>query len=369
MFKLLKQSNKSKARLGRLKTSRGLIQTPFFMPIATRAAVKGLMPKELKELGAQIILSNTYHLFLRPGMEIIKKARGLHRFMNWPGPILTDSGGYQVFSLSKQRKINNQGVEFRSEIDGQKILLTPEKAINIQHNLGSDIIMVLDECIGYPSDYQTAEKAVKRTTDWAQRSKIAHQKFKKNNALLFGIVQGSIYQDLRLKSAQELTQIGFDGYAIGGLTIGEPIKQTYSMIKVVAESLDHNKPRYLMGAGKPDQIIRAVQLGIDMFDCVIPTRNARHGLLYTNFRFLGKTYKEIHITNAQYKKDFKPLDGNCLCHTCKNFSRAYLRHLFMTHEPLGPKLATIHNLFFYLNLMKDIRKLIKQGKLSFLTVF
>ncbi|MCH7759314.1 tRNA guanosine(34) transglycosylase Tgt [Patescibacteria group bacterium] len=363
MFKLLKQSIKSKARLGRLKTSHGLIQTPFFMPIATRAAVKGLIPNELKELGAQIILSNTYHLFLRPGMEIIKKARGLHRFMNWPGPILTDSGGYQVFSLSKQRKINNQGVEFRSEIDGQKILLTPEKAINIQHILGSDVIMVLDECIGYPSDYQTAEKAVKRTTDWAQRSKITHRKFKKNNSLLFGIVQGSIYQDLRLKSAQELTQIGFDGYAIGGLTIGEPIKQTYTMIKAVAESLDQNKPRYLMGAGKPDQIIRAVQLGIDMFDCVIPTRNARHGLLYTNLSFKGKTHKEIHITNAQYKKDFKPLDSNCLCHTCKNFSRAYLRHLFMTHEPLGPKLATIHNLFFYLNLMKDIRKLIKQGKL------
>ena len=358
MFKVLKKSEKSKARLGKLKTPHGVIQTPFFMPIATRAAVKGLTTRELKELKAQIILSNTYHLFLRPGTEIIKKAKGLHKFMNWSGPILTDSGGYQVFSLAKTRKIQRSGVEFRSEIDGQKIMLTPEKSIKIQQNLGSDIMMILDECLAYPSTYQKAKQSVERTSQWANKCKREHLK-KKNKQLLFGIVQGSVYSDLRKKSAQELREIDFNGYAIGGLFVGEPVNKTYQIIRETVKELPKNKPRYLMGAGKPEQIIRAVKLGVDMFDCVIPTRNARHGLLYVKTKTKIKPYKEVHITNAQYKKDFKPLDKNCSCFTCQNFSRAYLRHLFMTNEPLGQRLATIHNLAFYLGLMREIRKQIK----------
>ncbi|MBU4369373.1 tRNA guanosine(34) transglycosylase Tgt [Patescibacteria group bacterium] len=386
MFQILKKSKLSNARLGKLTTQHGIIKTPFFMPIATRAAVKGLTTKELKELKAQIILSNTYHLFLRPGTEIIRKAGGLHKFMNWPGPILTDSGGYQVFSLAKIRKIQESGVEFRSEIDGQKIMLTPEQSIKIQQDLGSDIMMILDECTAYPCDYKKAEQAVQRTTLWAKRCKAVHNQQSlpvrqagtiNNQQLLFGIVQGSVYADLRKKSAQELRKIDFHGYAIGGLLVGEPINKTYQIIKETIKELPENKPRYLMGAGKPEQIIRAVKLGIDMFDCVIPTRNARHGLLYVNpkseilnpkqiqnlkFQTLNKKfYKEIHITNAQYKKDFKSLDKNCLCFTCQNFSRAYLRHLFMTNEPLGQRLATIHNLAFYLGLMKEIRKQIQTG--------
>lgn len=360
MFKIFKKSKKSKARLGKLGTIHGVIQTPFFMPIATRAAVKGLTTKELKELKAQIILSNTYHLFLRPGAEIIKKAGGLHKFMNWPGPILTDSGGYQVLSLAKMRKIQESGVEFRSEIDGQKIMLTPAKSIKIQQDLGSDIMMILDECLAYPSNYKKAKQAVKRTSQWANKCKIQYLK-KKNKQLLFGIVQGSIYTDLRKMSAQELRQIDFHGYAIGGLLVGEPINKTYQIIKETIKELPENKPRYLMGAGKPEQIIRAVKLGIDMFDCVIPTRNARHGLLYIKTKAKLKPYKEIRITNARHKKDFKSLDKNCSCFTCQNFSRAYLRHLFMTNEPLGQRLATIHNLSFYLGLMKEIRKQIQIG--------
>lgn len=378
MFKLLKQSKLSKARLGKLKTLHGLIDTPFFMPIATRAAVKNLNREELEELGAQIILSNTYHLLVRPGIEIIEKAGGLHKFMNWDKPILTDSGGYQVFSLAKMRKITNEGVKFQSEIDGSEIFLTPEKVIEIQQKLGSDIIMVLDECTSYPCDYNEAKKAVERTTNWAERSKkqILTQKkrdssnfVEQQNSLLFGIVQGSIYSDLRVKSAQEIIAFDFDGYAIGGLTVGEPIEKTYEMIKIVEPFLPKNKPRYLMGAGKPEQIIEAVKLGIDMFDCVIPTRNARHGLLYIDSKFkiqnlkLEFSYQEIHITNEKFKSDFGPVDKDCQCYTCRNYSRAYLRHLFMTEEPLGQRLATIHNLAFYLNLMRNIRTLIKDDKL------
>ena len=376
MFKLIKQSRKSKARLGRLTTTHGLIKTPFFMPIATRAAVKSLTPQELKELNAQIILSNTYHLFLRPGTKIIKKAGGLHKFMNWSGPILTDSGGYQIFSLAKTRKVKNQGVEFKSELDGQKILLTPEKAVKIQQDLSSDIIMVLDECTAYPCDYKKAEQAVQRTSQWAKKCKKQYLKSKKKQ-LLFGIVQGSVYPDLRRKSAQELKKVGFNGYAIGGLLVGEPINKTYQITIRTVEELPENKPRYLMGAGKPEQIIQAVKAGVDMFDCVIPTRNARHGLLYVNPKFeilnpkqiqnlkpqtLNKRFcQEVHITNSKYKNNFQPLDKNCSCFTCQNFSQAYLRHLFMTNEQLGQRLATIHNLSFYLDLMKQIRRQIQKG--------
>lgn len=352
--------------MGELITPHGIVYTPFFMPIATRAAVKCLTPGELEGLKSQIILSNTYHLFLRPGADVIKRAGGLHKFMGWKKPILTDSGGYQIFSLAKMREVNGRGVEFQSEIDGQRILLTPEKAIKIQQDLGSDIMMVLDECTGYPVDYRKVKLAVDRTDQWAEKCKKQHLK-KKNKQLLFGIVQGSVYPDLRLKSLQNLTNIGFDGYALGGLLVGEPINKTYQIIKKTVEKMPENKPRYLMGAGKPEQIVQAVKFGVDMFDCVIPTRNARHGLLYADLKFKttgpGVNYKQVHITNSKYKKDFKPLDKNCSCYTCQNFSRAYLRHLFMSNEPLGQRLATIHNLAFYSDLMRRIRKSIRQGEL------
>lgn len=339
------------------------------MPIATQATVKGLTISQIKNLGAQILLSNTYHLFLRPGLNTIKKAKGLHNFMGWKGPILTDSGGYQVFSLSKKRKVSDKGVEFQSEIDGKSIFLSPAQAIKIQNVLGSDIIMCLDECVKWPCTKIETQKAVDRTSAWAKLCKNAHKR-QNINRMLFGIVQGSVYKDLRAKSAKELIKIGFNGYAIGGLTLGEPIKETYGAIQSAIQELPLNKPRYLMGAGKPEQIVEAVKMGVDMFDCVIPTRNARHGLLYTRSnkidpsgRLSTNFYKKIHITNAKYKNDFKPLDSNCSCYACQNFSRAYIRHLFMAKEQLGKTLATIHNLAFYLDLMKDIRSMITDSKL------
>ncbi len=365
MFKLIKNSNISQARLAELKTKHGVIKTPFFMPIATQATIKGLTISQVKDLGAQILLSNTYHLFLRPGLDTIKKAKGLHKFMGWDGPILTDSGGYQVFSLSKKRKVSDKGVEFQSAIDGKSIFLSPAQAIKIQNVLGSDIIMSLDECPAWPCSRAQAERAVRRTSDWAKMGKRAYQK-QNLKRLLFGIAQGSIYKDLRRQSAQELVKIGFDGYALGGLTLGETEQETYRALQSAVQEFPTNKPRYLMGAGKPEQIIEAVRMGIDMFDCVIPTRNARHGLLYTRSKIkLPKNnfYQKIHITNAKYKNDFKPLDSNCSCYTCRNFSRAYIRHLFMAKEQLGKTLATIHNLAFYLNLMKDIRTMIAKDKL------
>ncbi|OQX71707.1 tRNA guanosine(34) transglycosylase Tgt [Candidatus Parcubacteria bacterium 4484_255] len=381
MFKIIKKSNISQARLAELKTKHGIINTPFFMPIATQGTIKGLTISQIKDLNAQILLSNTYHLFLRPGLSVIKKAGGLHRFMGWRGPILTDSGGYQVFSLSKKRKVSDMGVEFQSDIDGKTVFLSPSRAIKIQNILGSDIVMSLDECPVWPCPKAQAEKAVRRTSAWAKICKATYnqQLTINNQQLLFGIVQGSIYKDLRAQSAKRLVNIGFDGYAIGGLMLGESIKETYKAIQSAVQELPLSKPRYLMGAGKPEQIIEAVKMGIDMFDCVIPTRNARHGVLYINskseilnpkqyqnskFQILNKNfYKKIHITNAKYKNDFKPLDANCSCYACQNFSRAYIRHLFMAKEQLGKTLATIHNLAFYLSLMKDIRIMIKKGKL------
>jgi len=364
-FIIAQEDKKSKIRIGQLKTNHGAIKTPFFMPIATKAAVKNLIPEELKDLGAEIILSNTYHLFLKPGNELIKKAGGLHQFMNWSGPILTDSGGFQVFSLSQLRKITNEGVEFRSEIDGRKIFLTPEKAIQIQLDLGSDIIMSFDECIGWPCQKEEARKAVKRTTEWAIRgrkyfdSQIKNLKLKtKNLPLLFGIIQGGTHKDLREESAREIINLDFDGYAIGGLAVGEPSQEMFKVLNYLVSLLPENKPRYLMGVGKPEQIVKAVKCGVDMFDCVIPTREARHGKLYKfsilNSQFSNKKfYEEINIRNAKYQKDFKPIDKNCQCYACQNYSRAYLRHLFMTNESLGLRLATIHNLKFYLELMKN----------------
>ncbi|PIY97097.1 MAG: tRNA guanosine(34) transglycosylase Tgt [Candidatus Kerfeldbacteria bacterium CG_4_10_14_0_8_um_filter_42_10] len=378
-FRVIKTDQKSKARRGILTTTHGKIQTPFFMPIATAGAVKTITPEEVKECGAQIILSNTYHLMLRPGMPVIRKAGGLHKFMNWPGPILTDSGGYQVFSLSKIRKIKDNGVEFQSHLDGSKHLLTPEKAIKIQETLNSDIMMVLDECPRYPTSRDYAKESMNLTTKWALRCKIYHQRSKigdqRSKNLLFGIVQGSVYKDLRIKHAKELAKICFDGYAIGGLAVGEPIEKMYQVLDWVVPELPEDKPRYLMGVGKPEQVVEAVKRGVDMFDCVIPTRNARHGLLY-KFSAKGgwasgpkrqkakgkvaikkaKFYEEIRIQKSQFRLDMKPVDPFCECELCQNYSRAYLRHLFMSNEPLALRLATLHNISFYLRLMELIRE-------------
>jgi len=362
MFKLLKTSGS--ARLGTLKTAHGKIDTPFFMPIATTGAIKGLTTDEAKDLGAQILLSNTYHLHLRPGEDIIKKAGGLHKFMNWNGPILTDSGGYQVFSLSKIRKLKDDGVEFQSHLDGKKIFLTPEKAIDIQMKLGSDIMMVLDECPAADKDRKYVEKSLKLTTEWAKRCQTFFNKKRRdainrvstaNDCLLFGIVQGGMFPDLREQSAKELVKIGFDGYAIGGLSVGEPNKVMYKIIEKTIPHLPEDKPRYLMGVGTPEDILEAVERGIDMFDCVLPTRNARHGYLFTSKGI-------VRIRNEQYKNDFTPLDKKCDCYTCKNFTKAYLRHLFISNEILSLRLNTLHNVAFYLKLMSDIRSAIKEDK-------
>ena len=362
MFKILKTSKKSRARLGKLKTAHGMVQTPFFMPIATKASVKTLDSADILNLGAEIILSNTYHLLLRPGMEVMKKAGGLHKFMNWQRAILTDSGGYQIFSLAKQRKITEDGAIFRSHIDGKQFTLTPELALEIQKNLGSDIAMILDVCAPYPASRKIVEEAVRFTTSWATRSK----KIKNKNQLMFGIVQGGVHKDLRLKSAEELVDLNFDGYAVGGLAVGEPRKDMYKILDYVVPKLPEEKPHYLMGVGQPEEIVEAVRRGIDMFDCVLPTRNARHGLIYI---FKGKKdnfgqgfYETLHITNEKHKKDFAPIDKNCSCPTCKNYTRAYLRHLFIAGEPLAARLATIHNVHFYLELMRKIRTAIRAGK-------
>ncbi len=333
------------------------------MPIATKASVKAADSFDLENLGAEIILSNTYHLMLRPGMEVIKKAGGLHKFMNWRRPILTDSGGYQVFSLAGQRKIKEDGVVFHSHIDGQKFFLTPELALKIQKDIGSDIVMVLDICAPYPCSRKEAEKSARLTTKWAEISK--KQKMAKGQKV-FGIVQGSIYKDLRKQSAEELIGLGFDGYAVGGLAVGEPRDKMMDILDYTVPVLPTDKPRYLMGVGQPEEIVEAVRRGIDMFDCVLPTRNARHGLLYVfigNKKLSGnKFYKTLHITNEKFKKDFSPLDKKCSCLTCKNYTRAYLRHLFAAGEPLALRLATIHNVNFYLELMRQIRKTIVSGK-------
>ncbi|MBU0578298.1 tRNA guanosine(34) transglycosylase Tgt [Patescibacteria group bacterium] len=363
MFNVLQKS--SKARLGLLQTAHGEIQTPFFMPIATSGAIKGLTMEEIKELGGQIVLSNTYHLHLRPGEDLVEKAGGLHKFMNWDGPILTDSGGYQVFSLSKIRKLKADGVEFQSHLDGSTIFLTPEKAIEIQMKLGSDIIMVLDECPGANEDRKYVEKSLKLTTEWATRCQTFFNE-KRRDALqcvstngvephLFGIVQGGMHPNLRKQSAEELVEIGFDGYAIGGLSVGEPNEVMYKMTEATVPYLPEDKPRYLMGVGTPENILESVERGIDMFDCVLPTRNARHGHMFTS-------QGVVRLKRADYKDDFTPLDPNCDCHTCKNYTKAYLRHLFISGEILSLRLNTLHNVAFYLRLMSDIRKAIKEDR-------
>jgi queuine tRNA-ribosyltransferase len=327
------------------------------MTIGTVGAIKGLLPSEVRDLGGEIILANTYHLHLRPGEDLVKKAGGLHKFMDWNGPILTDSGGYQVFSLSKIRKLTPEGVEFRSHLDGTKIMLTPEKAIQIQNKLGSDISMCLDECPPHPAERKYVENSLDLTTKWAARCKTQFQKLwkgKKNRGQLFGIVQGGMHADLRAESARQLKEIDFDGYAIGGLSVGEPAPIMYKMIEATVPHLPEDKPRYLMGVGTPQNLLEAVERGIDMFDCVLPTRNARHGHLYTSKGI-------VRIQNEKYKADFTPLDPDCKCYTCTHYTKAYLRHLVMANEILGLRLNTLHNVAFYQKLMADIRHHLEKG--------
>jgi queuine tRNA-ribosyltransferase len=348
MFKLIHQDKNNKARFGKLVTAHGEIDTPCFMPVGTQGTVKTLSPRELKDCGAEIVLSNTYHLFLRPGMEVIQKAGGLHSFMSWPGPILTDSGGYQIFSLALLRTVNDRGVEFQSHIDGMKHFLTAEDVIGIQQDLGSDIVMPLDECVHYPCAQDHARVAMQRTLNWAQRSKAV---FDDSRQLLFGIIQGATYEDLRRESSQRMVKMDFSGYAIGGVSVGEPKNLRYNIINLVSGFLPQDKPRYLMGVGLPEDIIQAVELGLDMFDCVVPTRYGRNGTAFTS---VGK----LTVRNAAFSQDFKVLDPECECYTCKNFTRAYLRHLFNTEEMLGLRLVSLHNVHFFLELMRKIREAI-----------
>jgi queuine tRNA-ribosyltransferase len=352
MFKLIHQEKNSKARLGKLTTAHGEIDTPCFMPVGTQGTVKTLSPKELEECGAQILLSNAYHLFLRPGREVIRKAGGLHKFMSWEKPILTDSGGYQIFSLALLRKVNDEGVEFQSHIDGLKHFLTPEEVITIQRDFGSDIVMPLDECVHYPCAKDHARIAIERTIDWAKRSKSVHSE---NTQLLFGIIQGATYEDLRKECTEALVDMEFDGYAIGGVSVGEPKNLRYNIVNLLADLLPRRSPHYLMGVGLPQDILEAVELGVDMFDCVVPTRYGRNGTAFTS---QGK----ITVRNSPFIEDFTPLDKECVCYTCKIFSRAYLRHLFNTDEILGLRLVSLHNVHFFLKIMREIREAIKQDK-------
>jgi queuine tRNA-ribosyltransferase len=359
-FEVLKK-DAGAARCGLLTTPHGVIETPVFMPVGTAATVKALTQEALEELGAGIILANTYHLYLRPGHELVRKLGGLHKFMSWPRAILTDSGGYQVFSLSELRKITDDGVRFRSHLDGSEHLLTPEKAAEIQLALGSDIAMVLDECIETPAPRAAAEDAVKRTTAWAQRSRTYFQDYAQHNGDLgqwqFGIVQGATFADLRRESARQLLELDFPGYAVGGLAVGEPHEVTCEMAGEVAALLPQNRPRYLMGVGRPEQLADYVALGIDIMDCVLPTRAARHACLYTS-------EGRVLIKNARYISDQRAIDPQCACSVCKRYTRAYLRHLFAAREITAAILATHHNVHFYLDIMRQIREAIGFGNLS-----
>lgn len=396
MFELISQKNNR--RIGLLKTKSGVIKTPFFMPIATKGAVKNMTPQDVKEIGAQIVLGNTYHLWLRPGDELIARSGGLHKFMNWDGPILTDSGGYQVFSLGARAKekygssgvvLDEKGVEFSDPINGSRHFMSPEKSIDIQLNLGSDMIMVLDECPPYPATHEYTKKSLELTTRWAARCfKYFHQKIKENpekykdgRPLLFCIVQGGIYEDLRKESARQLGSLdfeslggpasGWDGWAIGGVAVGEPRKHLYEILEWVVPLLPEDKPRYLMGLGKPEELARAVEAGMDMFDCVIPTREGRHGRLFvwkrnSDSKFHPPAggpnscedafYETINIANEKFTEDFTPIDADCDCFTCKNYHKAYLHHLLRTNEPLFLKLASVHNLRFYHQLMEFLEE-------------
>jgi queuine tRNA-ribosyltransferase len=345
-----------RARTGRLTTAHGDIETPIFMPVGTLGTVKSLCPTDLRDLKAQIILGNTYHLYLRPGDDLIARLGGLHRFMAWDGPILTDSGGFQVFSLSGLRQIAEEGVTFASHIDGSRHLFSPEKVISIQRNLGSDIMMVLDECVPYGADRAYTEKSLGLTTRWAGRCREAHPAGDRGQ-LLFGIVQGGFFKDLRAKSAEEIIGVGFDGYALGGLSVGESRNEMYDILGDAAPLLPENRPRYLMGVGAPRDLLAGMAAGIDMFDCVLPTRNARNGTLFTS---LGK----VNIKRAEYREDDSSLDPNCPCYACQTFSRAYLRHLYIAKELLSYRLNTLHNLTFFSIMMERAREAIREGRFA-----
>jgi queuine tRNA-ribosyltransferase len=343
-----------RARRGRMIFPRGVVETPAFMPVGTYGTVKGMLPRDIKEIGAQIILGNTFHLMLRPGTEVIKTLGDLHDFTQWHGPILTDSGGFQVFSLGEMRKITEEGVTFRSPVDGSKVYLNPEIAVQVQRDLGSDIVMIFDECTPYPATPDEARKSMQLSLRWAERSKRAHEG---NNAALFGIVQGGMYENLREESLNELTKIDFDGYAIGGLSVGEPKEDMLRILNFLPNKMPADKPRYLMGVGRPEDIVEAVRRGIDMFDCVMPTRNARNGHLFIRTGV-------VKIRNAVHKNDPAPLDESCDCYTCQNFSRAYLHHLDKCGEMLGAQLNTIHNLRHYQVIMQELRDAIAQDRLE-----
>jgi len=345
------------ARAGVLETAHGIVETPIFMPVGTLGSVKSLSPEDLTECGAEIILSNTYHLYLRPGCKVIDRFSGLHRFMNWDKPILTDSGGFQIFSLAKLSKITEEGYAFQSHIDGSRHLLTPEKAVEIQNCLGSDILMCLDQCISYPAEKKEAEEALLLTTRWADRCKKAWQQKGECNGLLFGIIQGGMFKDLRKASAEALVELDFPGYAVGGLSVGEPKDIMLDIAGQTLPLLPENKPRYVMGVGTPEDLVDLVALGADMFDCVMPTRNARNGQLFTGFG-------TVNICNAKYRTDTAPIEESCNCYTCRNYSAAYLRHLYTTKELLAYRLNTIHNIHFYMRLVKKMRAAVENNSFN-----
>ncbi len=362
-FKIIAESRTTRARAGVIHTAHGRVETPIFMPVGTQGTVKSLTPEELLSAGAQIILGNTYHLYLRPGCEVIKQFNGLHRFMNWNGPILTDSGGFQIFSLSRLAKISEEGVTFQSHIDGNRHLLTPEKAVAIQTCLGSDIIMCLDHCIQHPASHAQARQALETTSRWAERCKVARQGDANGHGALFGIVQGGMFKELREASSEALIAMGFDGFAIGGLSVGEPVETMLEIADFTLPKLPAEKPKYIMGTGTPENLIELVALGADMFDCVLPTRNARNGQVFTR-------QGTLNICNAKYRHDTDPPEPGCDCYTCRNVSRAYLRHLYMAKELLAYRLNTLHNIHYFLNLMKQVREAIVKDEFeSFRDVF
>ncbi len=350
-FELL--NTNGKARLGRLKFDRGVVNTPAFMPVGTYGTVKAMTTEEVEELGAEIILGNTFHLSITPSTDVIEVHGDLHDFMNWSGPILTDSGGFQVFSLGKMRKITEEGVSFRSPKDGSSIFMGPEESMQIQKKLGSDIVMIFDDCTPYPAEKSEVDQSMQLSLRWAKRSLMEHQRLKNKNAL-FGIIQGGMHKDLRLQSTESLIEMNFDGYAIGGLSVGEPKEEMMKVLDFLPEQMPTDKPRYLMGVGTPLDLVEGVAMGVDMFDCVMPSRNARNGYLFTSEGV-------VKIRNAKYKLDTAPLDPNCSCNTCKNYSRSYLHHLQKTNEILGSRLNTFHNLYYYQDLMKSIRSALKSN--------